>query len=276
MILSKGGKKMLVKEKVIAVTGGGSGIGKAIVINLLTKGARVAALDLNDKTLEELKNNVGTKKEFLSTHVVNITDLSRVEQLPDEIIKFHGTIDGIINCAGIIQPFIDIKDLDYKKIKQVMDVNFYGTLHMIKTFLPHLLERNEAHIVNISSMGGFLPVPGQSVYGASKAAVKLLTEALYAELRETKVSVTVVFPGGVGTNISKNSGVEAPKMPEGSKSYKVLKPEEAAEIIVKGMMKNKYQVYAGSDSKFMNFFYRLSPKKAVGMIAKKMSSIRST
>ncbi|WP_252629481.1 SDR family oxidoreductase, partial [Enterobacter sp. JH539] len=90
-----------------------------------------------------------------------------------------------INNAGIIQPFVKIDQLGYEVVERVFNVNFYGTLYMTKTFLPHLLTRPEAHIVNVSSMGGFLPVPGQTIYGASKAAVKLFTEGLHSELADT-------------------------------------------------------------------------------------------
>lgn len=116
------------------------------------------------------------------------------------MIDQHGKVDGIINNAGIIHPFLKVNELEYDKIKLVMDINFYGTLYMVKSFLPYLLKRPVAHIANVSSMGGFLPVPGQTIYGASKAAVKLLTEGLRAELKDTNVKVTLVFPGGVSTN----------------------------------------------------------------------------
>jgi short-subunit dehydrogenase len=264
---------MKVMNKVIVVTGAAGGIGSALVMNLLSKGATVAAVDLNEKALNELvkKANAGDK---LSIYPLNLTDREQVEALPDQVIKKHGAVDGIINNAGIIQPFIPIKELSYEKIKLVMDINFYGTLYMVKSFLPYLLERPEGHIVNISSMGGFLPVPGQSIYGASKAAVKLMTEGLHSELMDTNVHVTVVFPGGVATNITQNSGVDTPKARnEQASKYKVLKPEEAAIIIIEGMEQNKYRVRAGSDSVMMDRLYRLMPKKAAGIIAKKMKDI---
>ncbi len=103
-----------------------------------------------------------------------------------------------------------LNDLDYEAIERVLDVNLYGTIHVVKAFLPHLLERPVAHLANVSSMGGFLPVPGQTIYGASKAAVKLMTEGLYAELLETNVAVTFVMPGAVSTDITANSGVDVP------------------------------------------------------------------
>ncbi|NLF49458.1 MAG: SDR family oxidoreductase [Acholeplasmataceae bacterium] len=266
---------MKVKDKVIAVTGGGNGIGRELVLQLLAKGARVAAVDLSEKALNETLKLSGESKSKLSVHLLDITDRLAVEALPEDIIKIHGHVDGILNNAGIIQPFIPVNDLDYNQIQKVMDVNFYGVLYMVKTFLPILKKRPIAHIVNISSMGGFLPVPGQSVYGASKAAVKLLTEGLHGELKDTNIKVTVVFPGGVGTNIMKNSGVnmDEKKMNEKKASYKMLTPAKAAALIIQGMEKNRYRLCVGSDSRFMDFFYRLSPKRAAGLIAKKLENI---
>ncbi|GAF63115.1 putative short-chain dehydrogenase [Bacillus sp. TS-2] len=263
---------MEIKGKVFAVTGGGSGIGRELVLNLLSKGARVAAIDLNKQGLEETMELAGERKESASIHVVNITEREVVESLPEQIISHHGNIDAIINNAGIIQPFVHVKDLDYEKIKTVMDVNFYGTLYMVKTFLPYLLKRPTAHITNIASMGGFLPVPGQSIYGASKAAVKLMTEGLHSELKDTNVNVTVVFPGGVGTDITKNSGADTGKKKEVSAEQmkKLLTPKQAAEIIVNGTANNAYRVLAGKDSKLMDFLYRFNPKKAASIIADKL------
>jgi NAD(P)-dependent dehydrogenase (short-subunit alcohol dehydrogenase family) len=169
---------MKVQNKVIVVTGGGSGMGRELVFHLLSKGARVVAIDINEASLQETVVLASNRTNGLSTFVVDITNRASIEKLFNDSIAQYGAIDGIINNAGIIQPFIKVNDLSYDAIERVMNINFYGTLYMIKTFLPHLLTRPEAHIVNISSMGGFLPVPGQTIYGASKAAVKLLTEGL--------------------------------------------------------------------------------------------------
>ncbi len=206
---------------------------------------------------------------------MNLTDREAVEVLPEQVISYHGSVDGIINNAGIIHDFVNIQDLDYDKIKLVMDINFYGTLYMTKSFLPYLLKRPLGHITNVSSMGGFLPVPGQSIYGASKAAVKLMTEGLYAELQGTNVRVTVVFPGGVGTDIMKNSGVAGAEKANASEQNmsQLLTPTEAAEIIINGMETDQYRVLAGKDSKMMDKLYRLSPKRAVGIISKQMKKL---
>lgn len=265
---------MKVNNKTILVTGGGNGMGRELVLLLLKKGARVAAVDIKEDFLNETKSLAGADANRLSLHVVNITDKSAVEALPQQIINMHGQIDGLINNAGIIQPFVKVNDLDYASIERVVNINFYGMLYMTKSFLPYLLKRPEAHIVSTSSMGGFLPVPGQSIYGATKAAVKLLTEGLRSELLDTNVRVTVVFPGAIGTNIANNSGL---KMPGASKEqeqkFKPLPAPKAAEMIIEGMEKDKYRVMVGSDSSFMDFLYRLNPKFAAEFIYKKMKDL---
>lgn len=269
---------MRVQNKVIVVTGGGNGMGRELVLNLLSKGASVAAVDINESALLETVELAGNKKDKVSTHLVNITDREAVTALPEQVISRHRAIDGLINNAGIIQPFVRVNDLDYAAIERVMNVNFYGTLYMTKAFLPYLLKRPEGHITNISSMGGFLPFPGQSIYGASKAAVKLLTEGLHSELLETNVNVTVVFPGAIGTNIAANSGVglsPGPENREQQRSIKPLEPSKAAEIIIDGIERNRYRVMVGSDATFLDRFYRLSPERAARFIFKQMKSLLS-
>lgn len=267
---------MKVAGKTIAVTGGGNGIGRELVLALLQRGARVAALDLSEDGLARTAELAGPGR--LSTHVVNITDRAAVEALPDAIRAEHGQIDGVINCAGVIQPFVKLVDLDYAQIERVMNVNFWGLMNVTKTFLPHLLARPVAHIVNVSSMGGFLPVPGQTVYGASKAAVKLLTEGLHSELVGTPVAVTVVFPGAVGTNITANSGVAAPSISpeqraEAEKKHPTLPPAEAARIILDAMERDAYRVTVGKDATTMDRLARLSPRRAAGLIQKNMRDL---
>ena len=265
---------MKVQNKTIVVTGGGSGMGRELVLQLLQKGARVATADISVTGLAETTNLAGEMADRLSTHVLNIADREKVEAFPAEVIEAHGAVDGIINNAGIIQPFIDVKDLDYERIERIMNVNFYGTLYMIKAFLPHLLERPEAHIANVSSMGGFIPFPGQTFYGASKAAVKLLSEGLYAELKDSNVGVTVIHPGAVNTNITENSGVESPTANIDEEQMKALEASKAAAIMINGIEKNKFRLLVGKDAGFLDKFYRLSPRRAVHFIVKQMGALR--
>ena len=262
---------MKVYNKVLLVTGAGSGIGRELVLHLLSKGAHVAGVDLNAKALEETERLADANRAQFATFVTNITERSAVESLPAQVLSRFGSIDGIINNAGIIQPFVKVNDLDFAVIERVLNVNLYGTLFVIKSFLPHLMQRPQAHIVNISSMGGFVPVPGQTIYGASKAAVKLLSEGLGSELIDTNVRVTVVFPGAVATNILANLGVSA----QDTSAHKgnAMPPNKAAKIIVHGMERNAFHVFVGRDSMIMDKLSRLNPGFAARMIAKKMGAL---
>ena len=266
---------MKLQNKVIVVTGGANGIGRQLVLLLLHRGARVAAVDINEKALDETALIAGASKERLSRHKVDMTDRKAVETLPKAVLKAHGQVDGLINNAGIIQPFVRVNELNYEQIEKVMQVNFYGLLYMTKTFLPHFLKRPEAHIVNLSSMGGFLPVPGQSIYGASKAAVNLLTEALYSELLDTNVRVTVVYPGAINTDITVNSGVMSAEQRASldTGKMKTTSPVIAAETILDAVERNRFRVLVGSDARFMDFLFRLNPKSATEFIFRQMKSL---
>lgn len=267
---------MNTQGKIIVVTGAGNGMGREITLHLVRdKGARVAAVDMSESALQETVRLAGENGTAISSHRVDITDKASVDELPALVQATHGAVDGIINNAGIIQPFVKLNELPFDAIERVMNVNFYGTMYMIKAFLPHLLQRPEAHIVNISSMGGFLPVPGQTVYGASKAAVKLLTEGLHSELQGTSVGVTVVFPGAIGTNIAQNSGVAGTLKVDESKaqSFPTLPPSEAAKIIIRAMEQNRYRVTVGKDARFMDIIYRLHPERAARFIFRQMQAL---
>lgn len=266
------------KDKVFVVTGAGNGIGRELTLELLKEGAKVAAVDMSETFLNETEALAASKKSHLKTYLVDITNQEAVSSLPSQIEKDFKHIDGLINNAGIIQPFVKVIHLKQIDIDRVMNVNFYGTLSMCRAFLPLLMLRPEANLVNISSMGGFTPVPGQTIYGASKAAVKLLTEGLYAELKGTSVHVTVVFPGAIGTHITENSGVkmdiskaEAKNM---AKQQKTLSPTTAAKMIIdKGIKQNRYRLLVGKDAFMLDLISRLSPRMATNMIAKAMKNL---
>lgn len=265
---------MKVDGKIIVVTGAGSGIGRELTLLLLSKGARVAGIDLNAAALAETARLAADHAADFEPIEANIADRQVVERLPEQVDARFGAVDAIINNAGIIQPFVIVSALDYSAIERVLNVNLLGTLYVTKTFLPTLLERPEAHIVNLSSMGGFVPVPGQTIYCAAKAGVKMLSEGLASELIGTNVRVTVVFPGAIATNITANSGVRPSSAgTRNSGAIKPLSPRSAAEIIVRAMESNAHQVFVGRDSAFMNILYRLNPTFAARTIANKMKGL---
>lgn len=261
---------MKVLGKVIVVTGAGNGVGREITLQLLAKGAKVAAVDINLEGLTETKR-LANQFKYVSIHQVDITQKDQVEQLATDVQSIYGHVDGLINNAGVIQPFIHLNELTTNQIERVMNINFNGTLIMIQSFLSILLRQQEGHIVNVSSMGGFLPVPGQVVYGASKAAVKLLSEGLSSELADTQVRVSVIIPGGIATDIKKNSYENAREMTQEEKNNEMLlTPQKAAMLIIQSMETNKKTAYIGKDSKVMRALYSINPNFAMAMINRVM------
>ena len=265
---------MKVNKKVVVVTGAGSGMGRELTLELVRRGASVAAIDMRKETLAETKALAAALGGRVETFVVDITDPIKVAKLPADITKKLGTPDGLINNAGIIQPFVKINELKIEDAAHVMNVNFTGPLMLVKAFLPGLLKRSEAHILNVSSMGAYAPVPGQSVYGASKAALKLFTEGLRSELLDTYVGVTIVFPGAISTNIAQNSGMALPaNADEAASQFKQTDAAVAAKAMVDAIEENKPRITIGSDATLMDRLSRLNPIFAANLIYKQMKSL---
>ena len=267
---------MELSGKVFVVTGGGNGMGREVALLLVQRGARVAAVDLSEEGLAETARLAGAG-ERLSTHVVNITDRPTVEALPAAVEAAHGApADGIVNVAGIIHRFAKLQDLSIEEFERVIDVNYWGTVYVTKAFLPVLLGRPSASITNFASMGALIPFPGQGAYGSSKGAVRLFTETLLAELRDTAVQVSLVFPGAIATNITGNSGVTAmPGAKQGDaeqSSMRAMAPAEAGRIIVDGIAAGRFRIFVGKDAKTFDRLARLMPTRAITMIAEKVGA----
>lgn len=263
---------MKVKDKVIVVTGGGGGIGQQLVLGLLKQGAAVAAVDLSPEGLAETRGLAGSLAQRLSLHEVDITDRAAVVALAGDVVNRHGCVDGIINNAGIIHRFAPFNDLDYASIERVINVNLYGSIHIIKSFLPLLLERPVAHIANVSSMGGVVSIPDQTLYCASKAALTKITEGLYSELQDTHIGVTAVFPGAVSTRITQHSGVQNDKLEDSSLRDRITSPESAAKAIIRGIETNRFRVFIGMDARILTFFYRVNARLATLFVARVMKA----
>ena len=263
---------MEIKSKNIIVTGAASGVGLELTRQMLEKGGNVAAIDINEENLKALHEKFNTDK--LKTYVVDMGSIESIKKFREDYKKDYSDVDIIVNNAGIIQPFVNVENLDDKTINKVMNVNFFGPVNLIRFFMEDLTkDKSEQYIVNVSSMGGFFPFPGQTIYGASKAALKIFTEGLYAELERTNVRVMIVLPGAMDTNITKNSNVEVKTSKEES-SFKLLGADQAAYQIINGIEKNKFKLFLGSDAKFLRFLYKINSKWAISYINKKMSGIK--
>lgn len=261
---------MQIQDKVFVVTGGGNGIGRQVALELLSQGARVALVDLNEEGLNQT-SQLAAAGARVSTHVGNVADLEAVNALPQQVKDHHGSVDGVINVAGIIHRFAPVSELPRDQMERIVNVNWWGTVNMCLAFLPDLRTRPEACLVNISSLSALVPFAGQNFYGATKGAVKQFSEGLYEELIDTKIAVTTVFPGNISTNISRNSGVKM--IDAGGRKVRATTPEVTGRKIVGAVKKGSFRVVIGSDARILDVLSRFSPAIATSIVAKQMKSV---
>jgi NAD(P)-dependent dehydrogenase (short-subunit alcohol dehydrogenase family) len=252
--------------RVIAVTGAGSGIGRALAINLAKRGAKLALADKDEAGLFETSRMLGNYPHFAEGF--DVTDHGRLKGWIDRAATEYGALHGIINNAGlsVVAPFADCPKDDFDR---VMAVNFDAVVAGCRFALPHVRAADKGWIVNISSVFGMMGYPTQSAYNASKYAVRGLTEAMHLELGQTDphVSVIRVHPGGIKTNVARNAkfirGMDGSTMAldNGDEFEKAAKttPEQAAETIVRGMERGQHRVLIGPDARMIDRLTRLFP-----------------
>lgn len=261
---------MKINGKVFVVTGGGDGLGRQLVLQLLARGAAVAAVDINREGLEKTRLLAEKLAEKMSLHTLDIADRTAVTALVDEVIAQQGCVDALINNAGIIHRFEPVSELKVEVIDRVINVNLHGVINMTRAFLPVLQQRPVAHIVNVSSMGGLFAFPNQTIYGASKAAVKLFSEGLLAELRGTPIHVTVAFPGAISTSLTHNCGAHSDKIDKANRYFKGTPPHKAANKILYAIERNRFRVHIGIDSVMLSALYTILPTATILMVNKVM------
>ena len=252
--------------RVIAVTGAGSGIGRALAKLLASKGAKLALADKDAKGLAETAAMLGNYPQ--STTVLDVRDEAAVKAWIDAAVADYGKLDGIINNAGlsVMAPFADCPKDDFDL---VMNVNFDGVVSGCRHALPHLKKSDTAWLVNVSSVFGMMGFPTQSAYNASKFAVRGLTEALHIELGMTDPHIRVirVHPGGIKTNVARNAkriaGMPGQVMGDDPgadfEAAARTTPEQAAMTIVTGMEKGTHRVLIGADAKMIDWIVRIFP-----------------
>ena len=258
----------LSNSSVAVITGAASGIGRALAIRLAKeKIAGIAVSDVNEEGLTETASMVEKLGVPVSFHLTDVSDLKQVQQLADDVVARHGRVTHLINNAGVgvIGTF---EQLSIEDFEWLMGINFWGVIYGCKVFLPILKQQPAAHIVNVSSVFGFIAPEEQSAYCSSKFAVRGFTESLRHELADTNVAVSCVHPGGILTNIVRNSrvGQDAPDewKEQGSKLFdRIAKttPEIAADVIVKGIKAREPRILIGKDAKAISIISRIFPRK---------------
>ena len=272
-------------NKVALITGAGSGIGRALAINLADQGCSLALVDWNEESLEETKQIVRKKNISVSTHVFDIRDREKIKELPEKILNIHNQIDVVINNAGV-SVIGSVDEVDQNDWDWGLDILLHSVIHMTTAFLPHLEKRPEAAIVNTSSIFGLFSVPKQSIYNVGKFGVKAFTESLSLELEisESPVDAYCVFPGHIGTNIYSSSrfksfeqddagaavfGTNASTIEEAGIQFKQnapSTPDYAAKVILKNIKKKNKRILIGFDARFYDLMSRLFPKRFLKII----------
>jgi len=247
-------------NKVAVVTGAGSGIGRALALQLANEGAHLALADLSEAGLAETKNLL-PQSSHCTTYQLNVTDRAAYQDFVKQVIRDHQHVDIVINNAGIVR-LHSIKQGNYEDYETTLDVNVWGVLYGCKEFIPYLKQRPQAWLANISSGSGLVGIENYSSYNMSKFAVRGLTESLTNELLDTNIVVSCIFPGGVSTNIQ-SSAVCSEDAADSSKKLKEIMdqmtPKQAANIMLKGMAKGKKRILVGADVKFADLIARLLP-----------------
>lgn len=261
--------------KVAVVTGAGSGIGRALALGLAERGARLALSDIDESRLAETVEAVKALGAQVHAAALDVADRDAVEAYATAVAGHYGVVHQVYNNAGIAGASTTVLDTDYAVYDRVLSVNLLGVIHGTKAFLPHLIASGDGHLVNVSSLNGYLAQASLSAYCASKFAVRGFTEALRAEMTAAghPVRVTVVHPGGVRTNIANAALEEARRdgtdisaeQQARARTYneKLLRmpADTAAGIILRGVGRDRTRILVGGDAKAVDRVVRLLPRR---------------
>lgn len=261
-----------IRGAVAVITGAGSGIGRALAQDLAKRGAKLALADVNSSGLEETRRLLGTAEA--RTYTVDVGKAPAVEQFAQQVQRDFGGAQLLVNNAGVAL-FGTFAEVSLGDMEWLIQINFWGVVYGCKFFLPLLARGADAHIVNVSSIFGLIGPPGQTAYASSKFAVRGFSESLREELRATtSIKVTSVHPAGIATPIAENArsgqGSEVAARERAKALFKkvaVIRPEEAARVIVKGILGNKKRVLIGADAYRIDWIQRLLPGRASALYA---------
>ena len=249
--------------KVAVITGAGSGIGRALAVNLATKGAKLALSDIDTEGLADTVRVTEALGATVKSDRLNVAEREAVLAYADAVVTHFGEVHQIYNNAGIAYNG-DLENSEFKDIERVMDVDFWGVVNGTKAFLPHVIASGDGHVVNISSLFGLIAVPGQNAYNAAKFAVRGFTEALRQEMLVARhpVKVTCVHPGGIKTAVARNAtvadGQNAQSFAEFFDKHMALHtPEMAAETIINAVAKGRARVVVGWEAKALDVLARI-------------------
>jgi short-subunit dehydrogenase len=251
---------------VAAITGAGSGIGRALAQQLSRRGAHLALSDIDETGLAETVAQCEGAGVKVTSQRLDVADRGAVHAWADKVVEEHGKVNLIFNNAGVGLG-ATVEGMSYDDFEWLMGINFWGVVNGSKAFLPHLKAAGEGHIVNISSVFGLISIPAQSAYNAAKFGVRGFTDALRMELEiaDCGVSSTTVHPGGIKTNIARNARMDPSAAALGGSAdpgaefdkVAMTTPDKAARQILTAVEKDKRRVLVGPDAKVIDLISRL-------------------
>jgi len=268
------------RGKVAVITGAASGIGRALALRLSQEGCALALVDIDEKGLAETCRLLAEYMQHFAYYIADVGDKAQIFSLAEKVSREQGGADLLINNAGF-GTLVSFLDMRMDIMERIMQVNFWGAVYGCKAFLPQLLSKSEAHIVNISSIEGLLAFPNHCAYVSSKFALRGFTEVLRLDLRRTRIGVSGVFPGGVKTNIARNSldfirkylqahpdlsGEFEPRLKNADALVAAFEttaptsPEDAARVIIQGIKENQWRILIGQDAIGLDTLQRSNPE----------------
>ena len=257
---------------VAVVTGAGGGLGRSLAVQLAKRGCHLALVDINPQALESTREAIGETPLTVSLHPTDITDRAAMEKLPQEVLAIHKSVNLLINNAGItIQKSFETHSIE--DWQRVININLWGVIYGCKFFHDALKEAGQAHIVNLSSMAGYVGLPGQASYSATKAAVHRLSETLWSELHDENIGVTSIHPGCIKTEMIKATLNDSDSVELAKKNYEMAQKigvtaDYAALQIIKGVDNNKKRVRIGKDAVILDIAKRLMPQAILNPMVK--------
>lgn len=250
-------------NKVAVVTGAGSGIGRALALDLAHRGARLALSDIDGEALTEtvvLCEKLGARTV---SYQLDVSDRAAMYFHADAVVSEFGRVNLVVNNAGVALG-ADVLDMTWDDFEWVMNIDFWGVVNGSKAFLPALIESGDGHLVNVSSVFGLMGIPGQSAYNSAKFAVRGFTEALRQEMKVARhpVGVSCVHPGGIKTNIVANARGMADLGDHDAvvrrfEQIAVTSPTRAAKVILGGVERNKPRILIGPDARLFDLIPRV-------------------
>lgn len=257
------------ENKVAAITGAGSGMGRTLAIRLAQQQCHLALSDVNEAGLAETVKLAGQYGVKITSRKVNVARREEVYAWAEEVARDHGKVNLIFNNAGVALG-ATVDGATYEELEWITNINFWGVVYGTKAFLPHLKASGDGHVINTSSVFGLVGIPSQSAYNATKFAVRGFTESLRQELELARcgVSATSVHPGGIKTNIARAArmnksireiGLDDQRGSEKFEKMFITTADSAAKTILKAVRCNKRRVLVGPDAYVIDWMVRLFP-----------------